>query len=387
MVNKGGSADSQPTVSWIVVGALGSSLLNFRGELLRLLVKKFGPGIAASDTVSPHFVSELSALGVSHVEYPISRSGLSPSEDLNTLRALAKLFKSVAPSHVLAYTIKPVIWGGIALWARPEVKFTALVTGLGYVFEPGGLKRKVVRAVAKRLYQVALRRADAVIFQNPDNRDTFVAMKIVDPRKCHVVNGSGVEVSRYAVEPLPTAERPRFLLIARLLGDKGVREYVESSRILAKRGVDVEVVLAGPVDPSPDGIELKEVESWVEEGAVTYLGELKDVRPAMASAHVYVLPSYHEGMPRTVLEAMSMGRPILTTDVSGCRETVVNGENGWLVPKGDAEALAERMQWFVDNRDQWERMGLASRAVAEDRFDVHKVNRDMLQIMGLGAEE
>ena len=191
-------------------------------------------------------------------------------------------------------------------------------------------------------------------------------------------------LNKFTVAPLPE-EGMVFLTIGRLLGGKGFREYAMASCLVRKRYPDAVFRIVGPTDPSPDGISLDEVQQWQNEGTIQYLGETRDVRPFIAACHVYVLPSYHEGMPRTVLEAMAMGRPILTTDVPGCRETVVSGENGYLVPKADAGALAERMMWFIENRNQLERMGRASRSMAEERFDVRKVNAKILRIMGLGG--
>jgi glycosyltransferase involved in cell wall biosynthesis len=233
-----------------------------------------------------------------------------------------------------------------------------------------------------RLYRAALHRATAVIFQNCDNRDEFIQLKIVPPEKCRVVSGSGINVNQFTTTPLPPSA-PRFLLIARLLGEKGIREFAQAARIIKAEFPEAEFQLVGPEDPSPDGIPLHEVQAWHDSGVIQYAGATRDVRPFLQDCHVYCLPSYHEGMPRTVLEAMATGRPILTTAVSGCKETVQPGVNGWLVPKADAHALAERMRWFLLNRDQWPIMGAASRKLAEEKFDVRKVNADMLLIMGL----
>jgi glycosyltransferase involved in cell wall biosynthesis len=172
-----------------------------------------------------------------------------------------------------------------------------------------------------------------------------------------------------------------------LLCEKGLREYAQAARLVKQRFPNAVFRLVGPPDTSPDGIPLAEVRVWQAQGWVEYLGETKDVRPFLSDCHIFVLPSYHEGMPRTVLEAMAVGRPILTTDVPGCRETVVPGENGYLVPRSDAKALAERITWFIENRVKWACMGQASRRMAVERFDVHKINAEMLRIMGLTAGE
>jgi glycosyltransferase involved in cell wall biosynthesis len=165
------------------------------------------------------------------------------------------------------------------------------------------------------------------------------------------------------------------------LGEKGIREYAAAARIVKDRFPQSRFVLVGPLDPSPDGLSLDQVQAWHDSGTLVYQGATDDVRPFLRDCHVYCLPSYHEGMPRTVLEALAIGRPVLTTNVSGCKETVVPGQNGWLVPHANIDALVERMFWFLENQDQWQNMGQASRKLAEEKFDVKKINEDMLRIL------
>lgn len=367
----------------VVIGALTKSLLNFRGDLLKALVSVGCQVTAMADGEIPDVVQQLSAIGVNFRNYPIQRSGLNPVADLYTYFALRKALNELKPDIVLCYTIKPVIWGGIALKGEPAFRFYALITGLGFAFqETAGLKRRMLTALVTSLYRSSLCRASQVIFQNPDNRDLFIERQIVGKDKCALVNGSGVDLDRFTFTPLPR-KGVVFLTIGRLLGEKGFREYAQAARLVKEHYPETIFRLVGPEDPSPDGIPLEEISDWQANGWVEYLGETNDVRPILAGCHVYVLPSYHEGMPRTVLEAMAMGRPILTTDVPGCRETVIPGENGYLVPRGEAIALSKRMFWLIEHQDEWEKMGMRSRALAEERFDVHSVNRELLKIMGL----
>lgn len=365
-----------------IIGALPQSLLNFRGDLLKALVAAGHDVTAMAGEDVPKVRTALAALGVGFRAFPVQRNGMNPRNDLQTLLALRKAFRELKPDVVLAYTIKPIVWGGLALCGNPGPRFYALVTGLGFAFQEGGLVRRLLTAVVTGLYRRSLARSSRVIFQNPDNRQLFIDRKIVAKEQCALVNGSGVDLAGFDVMPLP-AGGVVFLTIGRLLGEKGFREYAQAARLVKERYPDAIFRLVGPADPSPDGIPLAEIEQWQAAGWVDYPGATDDVRPYLADCHIYVLPSYHEGMPRTVLEAMAMGRPVLTTDVPGCRETVIPGENGWLVPKADAEALAERMIWFIEHRDQWQRMGQRSRQMAEERFDVHKVNRELMEIMGL----
>lgn len=373
--------------NFLLLGAYPDSVASFRGDLVRELVATGNDVTVMTAAATPKVESDIRALGVKFQPYSIQRNSLDLASDLRTLAELRKAIAEIEPDVILAYTIKPIVWGGIAARSHlkrcPQARFFALVTGLGYAFQGGSLKRRVLRLLVTRLYRFALKRASGVIFQNPDNRDLFVERKIVPRDKCHVVSGSGIDVARFAKQPLP-AGASHFLLIARLLGEKGIREYCQAAERVKAKHPEVQFSLVGPEDPSPDGIPLAEIKEWQAKGAITYHGATTDVRPFIENCHVYCLPSYHEGMPRTVLEAMATGRPILTTDVVGCKETVEPGVNGWLVPKADFEALAERMLWFIENRDQWQEMADASRRLAEERFDVRKVNRHMLKIMGLG---
>jgi glycosyltransferase involved in cell wall biosynthesis len=321
-------------------------------------------------------------LGTQFYSYPVQRNGLNPLRDIETFFALRKLLYESKPDVVLAYTIKPVIWSGIAAYITKVPKFYALIEGLGYAFQDGGWRRKLTGMLAALLYRISLQKAEKVIFLNQDNKDFFLKKKIIPTEKAVLVDGIGLDLDWYA-QRLLTEGHPVFLCIARLLGEKGLREYAQAARIVKQRYPDAAFRLLGPPDPSPDRISLDEVHEWQDKGLIEYLGASDDVRPYLAACHVYVLPSYHEGMPRTVLEAMSTGRPILTTTAPGCKETVIQGENGFLVPVRDAASLAERMIWFIEHRDQWQRMGQASRRMAEERFDVHKTNAQLLRIMKL----
>jgi glycosyltransferase involved in cell wall biosynthesis len=366
----------------IVIGASPNSLIVFRGELLKALSSAGHEVTAMAAEEAPKVTVTLAEMGVGFKAYPVQRNGMKPLKDLQTFRALRKAFREFKPDVVLAYTIKPIIWGGLALYGNSGPRFFALVMGLGFAFQDGGLVRRLLTALVTGLYRSALFSSSRVIFQNPDNLQVFTSRRIVAHGKCSLVNGSGVDLAHFDVVPLP-ADGVVFLTIGRLLGEKGFREYAKAARMVKERYPVAVFRLVGSTDPSPDGISLDEVKAWQVAGLLEYPGATNDVRPYLADCHIYVLPSYHEGMPRTVLEAMAMGRPILTTDVPGCRETVIPGENGLLVPKADVEALAEGMIWFIEHREEWQRMGRRSRQMAEERFDVHKINRQLMDIMGL----
>lgn len=370
----------------VILASSPSTLINFRGRLIETLL-----GIGHEVHVAAPNIMEdattcnwLRQRGVVIHSVPMSRTGLSVFVDLATLFALYRLMRTLRPNLVFAYTVKPVVWGGIAAWLAVVPKRVALITGLGYAFigEAKG-KRALVRWIVSALYSLALRAATLVIFQNPDDRDDFRRWGILPGKRASVVvNGSGVDTTAFPLSPLPGMP-PKFLLVARLLKDKGVREYVHAAKIVRQTYPDATFDIVGPIDSNPEGLSQAVIDEWQQTGDITWHGALADVRPAIAAASVFVLPSYREGMPRSVLEAMSMGRPIITTDVPGCRQTVEHGTNGLLVPVRNAEALAAAMQQFLDDPELVREMGVKSRCIAEDKYDVLKVNERMMAAMGL----
>ncbi|HEX8453267.1 MAG TPA: glycosyltransferase family 4 protein [Longimicrobium sp.] len=382
-----GALSSAPTTV-LVLGGYAQSLVTFRGSLLRAMVERGHRVVACAPAASPEIVEALAGMGVTYRDVPFNRTGLRPDEDLRTLAALVALFREVRPDVILGYTIKPVIWGLLAARIARVPRRFAMITGLGYAFMSEGREGRVVRALARRLYRLSLRGADRVFFQNPDDRATFERLRLVrDPGQGVIVNGSGVETDHYTPVPLPEGPAS-FLLMARFLADKGIREFVEAARMVRARHPEAVFRMAGfRDDDNPTSISQEELDAWGREGIVEFLGWLPDVRPTIAGTTVYVLPSYGEGTPRSVLEAMAMGRPIVTTDAPGCRETVRDGVNGFLVPVRDAAALARAMEALVVDRALVERMGRESRRIAEEKYDVHKVNRVILETMGLAGPE
>jgi len=366
-----------------IIGALPSSLINFRGELIKSFLNEGHEVIAIASGSTEIEIDKVEQLGVKYIDYSVQRNGLNPLSDIITLLNFRHIFDTERPDIVLAYTIKPVIWGGIAAKFFPSIKFYGLITGLGFAFQKGDFKRSVLTAIVKILYRFSLSSCKGVIFQNPDNLNVFTNNNLVDDKKTHLVNGSGVDLCHY--QRVALSKKAVFLLVARLLGDKGIREYAKAAKIVKKLYPDAIFQLLGPEDPSPDGISIREVNQWNVDGYVDYLGEASDVRPYINNCSIFVLPSYHEGLPRTVLEAMSTGRPILTTNVPGCRETVVNGKNGFLVEKENVEELAEKMIWFIEHPEQWIAMADASYEIAKEKFDVNNVNRKLIKIMGLNS--
>lgn len=371
--------------TFLLVASFPDSLIKFRGSLLRaLLAKGLSVHVAVPDLSSTEaIIDELISMGIQVHETGLQRTGTNPLSDVRTVVELQRLMRKIKPDYVLGYTIKPVIYGSVAAWLAAVPNRFALITGLGYAFTGDATgKRGVLRQLIQRLYRFGLSRCHKVFFQNPDDQALFRELgllpKVIPSR---VVNGSGVDVAEYPVMPFP--EATSFLLIARLLGDKGVREYAQAAGMVKQEYPQARFRLVGWIDDNPDAINQQELDSWLQSGTLEFLGKLTDVRPAIAESSVYVLPSYREGTPRTVLEAMAMGRPVVTTDAPGCRETVEEGKNGFLVAVQSVDELHSAMIRFLETPELVEQMGQHSRQVAEDKYDVHKVNEVMLDEMGI----
>lgn len=366
----------------LLLGSYAPSLINFRGPLIAAMARRGHEVFAAAPDIDPDVAARLVALGATPVPVMLGRTSLNPVATWRNGRQLRALVERIAPDVMIAYTIKPVVLGAAAARAARVPFFAAMITGMGYAFL-GGLnpRRLAIRLVAMLMYRRALAASQLVIFQNEDDRSDFRRMRLLpSATPTLVVNGSGVDLDHFTPEPVPP--QMSFLMIARYLRDKGIREYGAAAARLKAEFPQVRMRLAGWLDEAPDAIGQAELDSIVA-GGVEDLGKLADVRPAIAEASVYVLPSYREGTPRTVLEAMALGRSVITTDAPGCRNTVVDGENGFLVPVGDSEALYRAMRRFVLEPALAQRMGEASLRLVRERFDVDKVNAAILETTGL----
>lgn len=364
-----------------VIGALSESIVNFRGELIKSMISEGHKVTALAGKADPAIIEKILKLGANFIEIPISRTSLNPFVDIKTFFAVIQATRRCRPDIILAYTIKPVVWGGIAARLL-GVRFYAIITGLGYAFNGIGFKRKLVRGVASFLYSIALKSSEIVFFQNIDNRDVFLSKKIILIHQSEIIDGSGVDSNFFQYSELPKTNFT-FLCVCRLLKEKGLREYAEAAKTVMKSKKDVVFLLVGPVDNSPDSISSDEVFNWVNSGYLQYKGEVSDVREYIRQSHVFVLPSYHEGIPRSILEAMAMGRPILTTNAVGCKETVLDEINGFKVPIKSADALAEKMIWFIENKNRLSEMGKKSRELIEKKFEVKIINQKLMRSMQL----
>ena len=368
----------------LLIGSHAGSLVNFRGPLIRTMISKGHQVSIIAPDIPPDILNTLIDMGARVHDIKMRRTGLNVVQDVAYLYRLWRQMNRTKPDLVLTYTIKPNIWGAFA--ARLSgIRSAAMVTGLGYAFTTGvdaaGRKQAIIRKLAVGLYARATRYNSKVVFQNPDDVADFIAAGCLrDKSKVCLVNGSGVSMPFYARAPLPDV--PIFLMVARLLKNKGVREYAAAGAALKRTHPAARFQLVGYFDEGPDGIAQTDLDEWSANG-LEYLGPQDDVRPFIAAAQTFVLPSYREGTPRSVLEAMAMGRPIITTDVPGCRETVIDGETGFLVPAKEVEGLTRSMVHLVENPVDCANMAEKSYQLARDKYDVNKVNAVLMEHLGL----
>lgn len=359
------------------------SLAYFRGPLIKALREHGVHVLALAPNYDDATRSAVRSWGGTPLDCTMSRTGMNPLRDALDAWRLSRQLRRLQPEITLGYFIKPVIFGTLAAWWAGVPRRFAMIEGLGFVFTPAAgrlsLKRRLLKRLVMGLYRVALAQAQRVVFLNRDDMDELVAAHLLPMEKAFRLGGIGVDLDEWPIVP-PVVHPPTFLLVARLLREKGIVEYADAARIVKRRHPDARFILLGGLDDNPGAITSADVQYWVNEGLLEWHGHIP-VRPWLAQTSVYVLPSYREGVPVSTQEAMAMGRPIITTDVPGCRETVVDGLNGFLVPARNAEALAQRMIQFINQPELIAPMGQASRRLAKERFNVHKINERLIGVL------
>lgn len=340
------------------------NVLNFRKALVSALLAD-GHDVTILAPREPA-AEELEVMGCRVVHLEMDRKGLSPIRDLGLFLRLARHFRRLRPDLVLGYTIKNNIYGALAC-RMLGVPFVPNVTGLGTVF----IRKSAATVIAIFLYRLAFRGLARVFVQNGDDRELFLRHRIVRPEQLAIVPGSGIDLDRFAPAPLPNGDRVVFLLIGRMLRDKGIREYVDAARMLLSTGITARFRLLGVLDAdNRSAIGKDAMDAWVSEGVVEYMGSAADIRSAIRDADCIVLPSYREGAPRTLLEGAAMGRPLVATDVAGCRHVVEDGVTGLLCHVRDAGDLAAKMAALVGaGPRERARMGAAGRRKMESEYD------------------
>ncbi len=352
----------------LLISRCSWTLYNFRIGLMQELKNK-GINVIGAGVSGDGFEQKIRDAGFVFIDLPVNKTGINPFSDIYLLFKLVALLKKEKPDIVHLFTIKPVIYGGLATkWARvPKVVVT--ITGLGYVFTTG---KSWLRATVEWLYKNALKHCQTVFFLNNEDKELFIQRRLVSVEKTKLLPSEGVNTTKfspkYASSPQPARH---FLMMARLIREKGVYIYAEAAKLIKEKYPDVTFTLLGGRDiSSPSVVPEKDLLDWKKQGIVEWLGEVVDVREHIAKADVIVLPSYYrEGIPIALLEGAAMGKPLITTDGIGCRETVDDGINGFLVPVQNSEALAAAMEKLINDAELCQRMGLAGRKKICTEFD------------------
>lgn len=370
-------------MKFLLISPKNRTVYNFRGNLIKDIINNgYEVIVTGPDQID---VDKVYSLGASFKEIPMNKNGTNVMKDIKYLKSLLQMMKKERPDIVLGYTIKPVVYGAIAAKIAGIKNVNCMITGAGYTFTSQTLKAKILGFIVKFLYKIGLTCADHVIFQNKDDLKEFVEKKLVKEKKSYVVHGSGVDMEKFKSSSYP--KEINFFMLSRLLKSKGVIEYLEAAKVLKKRYPSVQFSLLGKYETSmQDAVNKEYIESFINEGIIKRYDETSDVRPFYNNCSVYVLPSYREGTPRTVLEAMAMKRPIITTDTNGCRDTVEDGINGFLVPIMNVEALVDKMEKFILQPKLIESFGRESYRLCCQKYDVIKVNKNMVKIMKLGGK-
>jgi glycosyltransferase involved in cell wall biosynthesis len=366
----------------VLIASYAPSFINFRKEfILRIIDKGYNVVLLAPD-FSSELKMELNEMGAQTCSIYLKRSSISLFKELRCFFSIYIAVKSIAPDVLLSYTIKPVIYGSIVARLCNIKKACSLITGLGHSFLAESFKGRILNRVVVNLYRFSLKKNYAILFQNNDDCELFSDLKILkENQKTDVVNGSGVNIDFYAPSPLP--ETPVVLLIARLIKEKGIFEFIEAANRLSIKYPEVKFNIVGDFDDQPTSLRQKDFDRIVKTENISFLGAFSDVRQQISDSSIFVLPSYREGTPRSVLEAMSMGRPIITTDVPGCRETVENDYNGFLVEPYDSVLLEKAMEKLINKSNLRALMGKRSREIAIEKYDVYKVINSMIETLDL----
>ena len=319
--------------------------------------------------------------GLRFIPFPISRRGLNPFRELLTILRLISIYRRERPTVVHHIALKPIMYGTIAAFFSGCRKIVNAPVGLGFVFSSGSWKARFLRPFTQVGLKVLLNpRGSRVIFENQDDVRTFVVARIVRPQDAILIRGAGVDTQEFSAVPEPEGS-PVVILVARMLWDKGIGEYVEAAQILKTRGRVVSMLLVGaPDDQNPASIPIKTLEEWNASGMVEWLGHRSDIPRLLAHSFIVCLPSYREGLPKSLLEGLAAGRPLVATDVPGCREAVQDGVNGFLIPAKDAQSLADALDKLILSSDLRQRMGKASRNLALTEFSSQRIEAETLAV-------
>lgn len=358
----------------LLICGLSNYVLYFRmGLIAKLKQNGFNVSVIAFDN---EFEADIKAAGVDFYYLNDNNRNLNPLRILSLKKKYKKLIKEIAPDIVFTFMLKPNTFGVMAAKAAGVKNIYSMVEGAGDVFINNSLKWKIIRFVVCRLYKKAFKSAEKVFFLNNDDKKEFIERKLAKESQCEIVHGIGVDLEKFAFKPLKNNRT--FLMIARMLKTKGVLEYCKAARIVKQKYPDAVFNYLG----AEGTVKLSDMQEYIDDGSVNYLGTTKDVRPYLEDCTGFLLPSYYrEGLPMSIMEAEAVGRAIITSDNVGCRDTVIDGYNGFLVQKKDYETTAEKCIWLIENPEKAEELGRNARKFAEENFDQNKINEKILQII------
>ena len=373
----------------VLIGTAASSVLGFRADLIKALLQKRYTVYTFVSEYAPAELDKIEALGAIPVTYKLSRGGLNPLADIKVTYELSKKIKNINPDLVFSYFSKPVIFGTLAARVARVPKVIGMLEGLGYTFtdQPEGLNRKtkLIKSIQVLLYKLALPQLDKLIFLNADDPKDLLDKYNITAKQIEVLGGIGLDLEDYAYQPVKNVEPPiNFIFVGRLLKEKGIHEFIAAAQLVKENYPKTQFTVLGAIDATNLGaLKQAELDKLIALRMVNYAGQVANVQDWLVNSDVFVLPSYREGVPLSTQEAMAIGRAVITTDVPGCRETVVDGVNGFLVEKWNPQALADKMIYFIEHPEQIAKMGYESYKIAQDKFDANEVNKRLLAILDL----
>lgn len=372
----------------VMIGTTAACFYGFRAELIKNLNLKNITVYAFTTDNDALELEKISELGAIPISYQLNRGGLNPLADMLATFKLAQQIKQLKPDLVFSYFAKPVIFGTLAAKIAKVPKIIGMLEGLGYTFtdQPNGLssKTKLIKAIQVFLYKLALPKLDQLILLNHDDKTDLLINNDIEVKETYILGGIGLDLNQYKYSPATKDLPIQFLFIGRLLKEKGIYDFIAAAQIVKQKFPQITFTVLGGIDEANLGALTQcELTQYIDKKVIDYPGHVENIAERIKQSHVFVLPSYREGVPRSTQEAMAIGRPVITTDVPGCRDTVIDGVNGFLVPKWNPQALAEKMIYFIEHPEQVRMMGDQSHKIAIEKFDAEKVNQRLLEILGI----
>lgn len=373
---------------FVMIGTTAACFYGFRAELIKNLNLKNITVYAFTTDNDALELDKISRLGAIPISYQLNRGGLNPLADMLATYKLAQQIKQLKPDLVFSYFAKPVIFGTLAAKIAKVPKIIGMLEGLGYTFtdQPNGLssKTKLIKAIQVFLYKLALPKLDQLILLNHDDKTDLLINNDIEVKETYILGGIGLDLNQYKYSPATKDLPIQFLFIGRLLKEKGIHDFIAAAQIVKEKFPQTIFTVLGGIDEANLGaLTQGELTQYIDNNVIDYPGHVENIAERIKQSHVFVLPSYREGVPRSTQEAMAIGRPVITTDVPGCRDTVIDGVNGFLVPKWNPQALAEKMIYFIEHPEQVRMMGDQSHKIAIEKFDAEKVNQRLLEILGI----